>query len=248
MTASGWLATYPYAGGGRFCYQRIVDQLQVRCPVPVHMPVLAGREGRFRDEACRTVEDMVEDLFSQLEGEARERGLSWQDLVLFGYSMGATLAVLVAARIEKDRGTAVRAVVVGGAPAPHRASSRLGELTDLSLIDHLGDVGFVPPEILDNQEILALFLPALRADYDVVASVPAIPVTLDAPVVVIAGTEDALIGDPEMASWENISRSGIKFIHTTGDHASALASVDIWSSVLAHQLEQPRNNGSGTEI
>lgn len=79
--------------------------------------------------------------------------------------MGAQVA-FETCRLLEQRGLAPQGLIISGCHAPHLHSERqLSHRDDADFIAELIDIGGCSPELRENQELMSLFLPLLRADF-----------------------------------------------------------------------------------
>lgn len=157
--ASLRLFGFPYAGGNASIFDGWAEQL------PDGVELLAvqapGRANRFGEAPIGVLADKV---------SALELAIApYLDLpcVFFGHSNGALTAFELARRLQLGGNNALRHLIVSGKRAPHlpRRLPILHNLPDAELIEQLRRLDATPAEILDQPEVLALFLPMLRADF-----------------------------------------------------------------------------------
>ncbi|MDT0616396.1 thioesterase II family protein, partial [Streptomyces lancefieldiae] len=123
------LVCFPAAGAGARCGTHWPLGL------PADIGVLAvrypGREDRFGDPFPLRLEDLADDIAKALDGLTRHR------LVLFGHSMGASVAHEVALRLH-ERGCPPAALCVSGRRATHALAGRqMISGTDDEVIAHV---------------------------------------------------------------------------------------------------------------
>jgi medium-chain acyl-[acyl-carrier-protein] hydrolase len=208
------LVCFPYAGAGASSLHTLAAGLPAGIePLVVQMP---GRENRLREAPFRNVAPLVSILAGELH--------PWLDrpFALFGYSLGALLA------FELARGLRAR-----GAPAPVRlfvAARRAPQLADPDpALSRLPDAVFaaalqqrfggIPQAIWENPELLALFLPTLRADMalgDEHTYVPEQP--LDCPISAIGGSADPHVSRGDLEAWQAQTSGPLKLHILPGGH------------------------------
>lgn len=235
-----WFALYPPVGGGRGTYPRLLAGL--RGHGHCHLPALAGRDGRFGEPAAARFTELADDLWTQLKRELGDDRAP-DDLVLFGFSMGALLATEMAVRLQR-RGAGPRALVVAGCPPPHLLAGRtVHTLPDAELVAALAAQGTMPQFVQDDPELRAMMLPVWRADCAAVATHPRRPVVLDCPVHALGGTEDALAHEADMAAWPRMGRPGSSLRAVPGDHAALLDRQDLMLAAVLAAADHPTEVG-----
>ncbi|MCP3137812.1 thioesterase II family protein [Pyxidicoccus xibeiensis] len=151
----------PYAGGGSSIYSRwqgdFPEDIEV-CAVE-----LPGRRARLREPPIRRAAALVEAI---AEGVAPFLDLPF---VFFGHSMGALLAFELARHLRRVGRQGPCALFVSAAAAPHLPRSRklLWRLGDAEFLSEIRGYGGTPEEVFSEPDLRALFLPVLRADFEV---------------------------------------------------------------------------------
>ncbi|MFC8827315.1 thioesterase II family protein [Streptomyces sp. NPDC057137] len=195
------LFCFPHAGGSASYFHplsaALTDELDVVC---LQYP---GRQDRL-DEKC--VDDMTElaDLvLAEIE--------PWLDrpVLLFGHSMGATLAFEVALRMEYDLGVVPRTAFFSGRRAPSTSRSDTVDLSsDEALLTEIRRLSGTDTRFLDDEGVLPMILPALRGDYRAVQNYRLSERSvLRCPVQVLTGDSDPKTTFDEATAWKQ---------HTTG--------------------------------
>lgn len=227
-TGTTKLVCLPYAGAGASFYRPWAalagDALEI---VPLQLP---GRERLIDEEPYRDVHRAVDALMPQL----RERlGSGDQRVALFGHSLGAVLAYELAHRLVAEPGVELVHLFVSGSPRPGQGrEQRATGLSDDDFLARVGEFAGYSHPALDDPEMREMLLPTLRADVEMhEAYVPSTPLPLDAPLTVIRGEEDALVGHDDAASWKEASGRDFEHVEIAGGHMylteSASALVDL---------------------
>jgi medium-chain acyl-[acyl-carrier-protein] hydrolase len=130
----------------------------------------------------------------------------------FGHSLGSHVAFEIARQL-RHRNPALpspRALIPSGARAPHLPFRRLPlhNLPTPRLIEELRRYGGTPEAVLQNQELMDIFLPPLRADLTVFETYSYAPdEPFDFPITAFGGKTDHRLDADEVEAWEQ---------HTTG--------------------------------
>ncbi|WP_447002596.1 thioesterase II family protein [Saccharothrix isguenensis] len=189
------LVCLPHAGGSAPFYLPVARALTPGVEVlAVQYP---GRQDR-RAEPC------VDDL-GVLADLVAEHLRPWLDrpFALFGHSMGATLGFEVARRLG-GFGLVPRVLFASGRRAPScRRDERVHLADDDGVIAEMRELSGTNPQVLADDELLRMVLPALRADYRAIETYrcPDGP-RLDCPVVALTGDDDPQVTMDEAAAWE----------------------------------------------
>jgi medium-chain acyl-[acyl-carrier-protein] hydrolase len=207
------LFCFPYAGGGASAYRTWQDELPA--DIEVCAVQLPGREWRFREKPATTLDELLPALVDVLR-EQLDRPFAF-----FGHSMGALIAFALARRLQRSGGPMPAVLFASAHPAPHLPSVtvRLVRLPDRELIEELRAMGGTPRELLDNPELLELFLPALRADLSLCAShAYEEGPKLALPIEVVGGLGDRTVTHGELTPWSAHTESQFRIRMLPGNH------------------------------
>lgn len=206
------LICLPYAGGGPRAFSDWTPL--VAGHFDVHVAALPGRAGRFGEPVPERLPDLVRDLAAELApglGEA---------VVLFGHSMGATLALEVARELRFTHGVRLRYLAVSGQPAPGTPRRRaLHGLDDAELAEMSRGLGGTDLRIAGRPDLWAVLAPILRADLRLVETheVGLTPV-MDCPVVAYGARDDPDTVPELLAGWRALGTAGFATQIFPGDH------------------------------
>ncbi|WP_063050879.1 thioesterase domain-containing protein [Nocardia arthritidis] len=190
------LFCWPFAGGKAAAYtpwrRELPDWVQL-CVVE-----LPARQRHLAQTPIRRFNDLVDAALAQV--------LPLTDLpfAFFGHSLGALAAYEVARRLPDP--IAPRALFLGGAVAPHLPRpGRLSDLPDHDFVAAVGHYGGIPPEVRETPDVMALFLPALRSDFEIFddyrftpAAAPSCPAHL------FGGRDDRQVAVTQLEAWRDV--------------------------------------------
>jgi medium-chain acyl-[acyl-carrier-protein] hydrolase len=189
---------------------------EAQCAIEVCAVQLPGRENRLKERPYTEMSDVIEAAFEALQPFLDT------PFALFGHSMGALLAFEFARRVRRAGGAAPVRLLVSGQRAPGLPRRR-------PAIAHLPEVEFVaelhrryagvPEAILEQPDLLALFLPCIQADMALVEHYryndeP----PLDCPISAYGGREDPEATELELAAWRAQTRTGFALQRFDGAH------------------------------
>lgn len=204
------LVALPHAGGSASYFYPLSASLGEDIElIAVQYP---GRQDRHQEPLVETVEELACRVTRAL--------LPWAGpVVLFGHSMGATVAYEVARRLETE-GSPVGALVVSARRAPSviRADG-FHELDDERLLEEVRVLGGSDAALALDEELLRLTLPVLRNDFRAVAtyrSTHTAPLT--SPVTALVGSSDPRVTVADVAEWRSHTNSGFSLHVFDGGH------------------------------
>ena len=207
------LFCFPYAGAGASVFNSWVDHLSLE--VELCAVQLPGRESRYSEPFCVDLALLVQSLIPVLQ--------PFTDIpfAFFGHSMGGLISFELARECRRQHQQGPVHLIVSGCrapqlPDPHPPIS--GEL-DPAFIAHLRQYGGTTETVLENNELMEVLLPLLRADF---AMCEAYSYSREEPlncsVSAFGGKEDRRVSVEELSAWQ-FQTSGSFELHTfPGQH------------------------------
>ncbi|HEX8318652.1 ACP S-malonyltransferase [Longimicrobium sp.] len=199
-----------YAGGDARAYHGLAERLAGAEAVPLERP---GRGSRASEPLLHDPDAVIDDLFAQIA--PRIDG----PYALYGHSLGARLAYLLARRLCEQGRAPARLFVSGeGSPAAPSREEQTWRLASDAFWRRLGAMGGVPPELLQHADLMAHYEPILRADFEVLSACvhPGGP-QLDVPIAVMIGQDEA-VSLADARKWQNETLHPLTVRSFPGDH------------------------------
>lgn len=201
-----------FAGGNKYSYLPLKEHL-VRSINLITLE-LPGRGRRFNEPLLTDVNSIVDDLFEQLKGHGSE------PYAVFGHSMGAILTYLLAHKIAESDFDDPNHLFVSGCKAP-KVKRKLPYYHDLpkdEFVEKIRKMGGCPKEILEDDELMSLFEPSLRADFKAVEThIYTKKEPLKTPITVFIGNQDKVSWD-EAKLWQEETIHPIDIKEFEGNH------------------------------
>ena len=164
---------------------------------------------------------------------------------LFGHSMGALTAFETARRLRKAGVPEPDLLGVSACPAPHLRHGRWGVrgLSDEQLLARVAALGGLEPELLACQELVALMLPSIRADFDILDRYEYAPEPpLGCALAVFGGLSDDSVSEESLRGWDGYASGQTAFALYPGGHFY----LNDWSAGILDAMLAPGPAGSRT--
>ncbi|MFF8732362.1 thioesterase II family protein [Streptomyces sp. NPDC015171] len=205
------LLCLPHAGGSASFYfpfskalSPAVDVLGAQYP---------GRQDRHHESPARSIQELAQGVFRALDGTDE------RPLALFGHSMGAVVGFELA-RLLEDAGRPPVVLFVSGrrGPAVQRVDTvHLGG--DARLIEEVTKLDGTDAELFQDEELLRMILPPLRADYYAIETYQRTPgPRLSCPFVALTGDVDPRVTPDEARIWSEETEGVFELEVLPGGH------------------------------
>jgi medium-chain acyl-[acyl-carrier-protein] hydrolase len=186
----------PYAGGNGGIFRNWADSLPPFIEVcPIQLP---GRGSRLREPPFTSMTLLVDAIETAIAGYLDK------PFALFGHSMGAAINFELVHKLRSKRGLEPVQLFVAGRKAPHLAGSeeRTFKLPEPEFIRKLQRLEGTPTEVFENQELLGLVLPLLRADFELVQTAEyVVRPQLRCPITALGGVADNSVSREDLQGW-----------------------------------------------
>ncbi|WP_369172360.1 thioesterase II family protein [Streptomyces sp. R28] len=214
-TARVRLLCFPHAGGAAGAFH---DWAALAPPeievVAVQYP---GRQDRFHEPCASTMEELADTITTALRWELTDD----RPLALFGHSMGSSVAYEVARRLEEDPSHTLTRLIVSGRHRPRLPEEQAPRPvpTDPEVLDYVRLLDPEGADLYEHPELQPLIMPALRADFGLLARYrPTHLHQLGVPVTVCGGDRDPVCTIEDLKSWSDVTPKGLDLRVFEGGH------------------------------
>lgn len=190
----------PYAGGSASVYLNWRKFMPSEVEIsPLELP---GRGRRYKEPLIDSAPAMVPDLIQSM----KESGLS-TPYAIFGHSMGSLLALETACELAKQGEPLPAALFLSGRNSPDvKVKQTYHHLPEPELLQEVIKMGGTPPELIENRELIELFLPIIRSDFKLVETYHyEQEMPLDCPFFILNGKKDAFIDSYDIENWSRFT-------------------------------------------
>lgn len=208
------LFCFPYAGGSASIFRNWSNQLPPEIEVcPVQLP---GREHRLQEPAFSQLPPLINALANVLYPHLS------MPYALVGHSMGSLISFELARHLyQAGYGSNLVHLFVSAHRAPQLPDPHppIHHLPEEGFIDELRQLNGTPESVLQNQELRALLLPLLRADFTLCETYTyAEGEPFSCPITAFGGLHDTKISRDELSGWREHTTSTFKLRFLPGDH------------------------------
>jgi len=202
----------PFAGGSKYSlgFLKKVLPHNISC----YFLEYPGRGTRIKENFADNIVEVVDDLYNKIAP------LLNKPFALYGHSMGAKIAYLLAQRIRENDMPNPLHLFISGTDAPSVPSKKSPKhlLPKDEFIIAVRELGGLPDEILANQEMLEYFEPILRADFKLSESYGyKVKMPLKVPVTVMIGDQEDM-EEADVLEWQSETTIPITLHKLPGNH------------------------------
>jgi surfactin synthase thioesterase subunit len=207
------LFCFPYAGGGASIFRTWPERLP--SDIEVCAIQLPGREDRLTETPFDRLSSLIAALADVL--------YPYLDFpfAFFGHSLGSLISLELARWLRRQKAPCPSQLFVSGSRAPQipNPDPPIHQLPDAEFIEELRRFNGTPKAVLNNSELMEVFLPLLRSDmrlYETYVYDHEAP--LDCPISAFGGLEDEEVSREDLAAWHDQTRNKFHIQMFPGDH------------------------------
>ncbi|HSG42928.1 MAG TPA: alpha/beta fold hydrolase [Anaerolineales bacterium] len=204
---------FPYAGGGPSVFSKWNNELPDN--LEAHITHYPGRGSMYNESAIKSLSNLVERLTEAIHP------LLDKPFIFFGHSLGGTVAFELARSLRKNGLPQPNTLFISacGAPQLLNLHSPLHTLPDDEFVTSLKKLNGLPQEVFQNQEMLDLFLPTLRTDFELIETYKYLhDEPLNYPIIVLGGRDDPRVSREQLEGWATQTYARFESKYFEGDH------------------------------
>jgi medium-chain acyl-[acyl-carrier-protein] hydrolase len=212
-TAKFRLFCFPYSGAGASIFRTWAT------PLAPHIEVVAvqlpGRETRRKEPLFSNLPALIQALTPAL--------LPYIDrpFAFFGHSVGALISFEVARQLRRSGHLSPSYLVVSGRPAPQLPSTTppIHHLPDVDFLAELQRYNGTPAIVLENADVMNVFMPILRADLAINETYVYQPeAPFNFPIAAFGGLQDIQVSQSALSGWGEQTSADFKIELLSGNH------------------------------
>jgi medium-chain acyl-[acyl-carrier-protein] hydrolase len=227
------LFCFPFGGAGASFYRdwnRNTPHFIEVCPVQ-----LPGREERLSEKPFTNLVPMVSELGKILVP------YFVQPFAFFGHSMGALISFELTRYLRRYHQSMPECLFISARPAPQieLADPPTYDLPDQEFIENIRKIQGTPETVLENDELMELFLPILRDDFRLCQTYRySHEQPLNCPFHVFGGLEDSEISQDDLLHWRSQTIYPMQLKMFKGNHFYIIQNQASLLQIISQQLNQ----------
>ncbi|MBD2692146.1 thioesterase II family protein [Anabaena catenula] len=222
----------PYAGGSAMVFRTWANDLPSTIEVcPLELP---GRGRQMNLPPYTKMQPLVEEIAQNLTPYLDK------PFAIFGHSMGGLVSFELTRLLRSDYNLTPLHLFISARNAPQVTPSKrpIYNLPDAEFWQEIWNFNGTPDDVMENQDIIQLFLPILRADFTVLDTyIYTIQPPLDCPISVFGGLQDKEFTDYELEAWREQTTASFSLQMLEGNHFFIRSNQNILLRSIAQQLE-----------
>ncbi|MBD2411998.1 putative thioesterase [Nostoc calcicola FACHB-389] len=233
------LFCFPYAGGSSAIFRTWSNSLPRNVEVcAVEYP---GRGKQINLPPYTRLEALVKAIAPSL--------IPYLDkpFAFFGHSMGGLISFELTRLLRLEYNLKPFHLFISACRAPQipRTKPPIHTLPDPELLEELRTLNGTPKAVLENPELMEIFLPILRADFAVLETYIYTPQQpLECPITIFGGWQDKEVSHESLQAWQELGMSTFSLQMLDGDHFFIHSHQNSLLKLISQELQIPRCNAS----
>lgn len=226
------LFCFPYAGCGASAFSSWSESLTSNVEIcPIELP---GHGCRIAEHPFNLLEPLIKELARAILPHLNK------PFAFFGHSMGGLVSFELAHLLRKDYNLSPVHLFISGRHAPQIPESKppIHYLPEPEFINELRSLNGTPEGVLENAELMKLFLPILRADFAALETYVYTPKPrLNCPITILGGLQDYEVSCEGLEAWREQTKANFSMQMFQGDHFFIHSARSLLLQFLGRELQ-----------
>ena len=228
------LLCFTFAGGNKYSFRPLFEK------APSFLNVITieypGRGSRIKEQLISDILELVDDLYNQVKPIV-DKG----KYAFYGHSLGGLVAYLMTLKLLENKHKLPKHLFITGTFGPSALERKKRHLLPKDdFIKEIKDLGGMPDEILQSEDLLNFLEPILRNDFkNGEAYIYKSHVPLNVPITVVTGTEEDMEYE-DILLWKKESNF-VNFMQMPGGHFFILQHIEEILEIISGNLINSNN-------
>jgi external thioesterase TEII len=224
----------PFAGGNAYSMRGL--QEKVGHFMEVETLEFPGRGKRIKEPLLTDAWAITNDIYQKIATKLD----NYKEYYVFGHSMGTLIGVMLIKQIVENGGREPKHLFVSGRGGPNSEKGRRNTYTlpSAEFRKKLKKLGGSPSEVLENEMLMDLIEPIIRADFQAIETFDydkEEPIKLNVPITGFYGSDEETNLE-DMGKWKDITNSKVDIIELEGNHFFIFNHWNKLSSIIKDKL------------
>nr|WP_297933254.1 thioesterase domain-containing protein [uncultured Lachnoclostridium sp.] len=226
----------PYSGGNAGVYYKWKNSLLPGinlCPIEV-----AGHGRRIKEGFYDDVEAAADDLSEEILRELKED----EPYAIFGHSLGALITFEVYYALKRKGAHEPVHIFFSGRKSPDDIGvpTATYKLPEKEFMEKVSWYGGGTGEIMQNRELLNVFVPILRADFRIGETYEYKPHSekIKCDITIMNGTEDGSVMTCDLERWKQHAEKKCGFERVKGSHFFIIENIEETVAIINNVLKE----------
>ncbi|MBD2197727.1 MULTISPECIES: thioesterase II family protein [Calothrix] len=207
------LFCFPYAGGSSFIFRNWVEFLP--SSIELCAVELPGRGRQMNLPPYNQLVPLVDAIASYIHPYLDK------PFAFFDHSMGALVSFELARLLRKKYNILPVHLFISARRAPQipPITPPIHNLSESAFREKLRHLNGTPPAVLENAELMQIFVPIIRSDFAVLETYIYTPeAPLECPITAFGGLEDAEVSRDNLEAWQQQTQANFNLQMFPGNH------------------------------
>lgn len=230
------LFCFPYVGGNSNIFRTWSNYLPAS--VEICAIELPGRGKRIMDAPLSDIDTLIDILITVFKPYLNE------PFAFFGHSMGALISFELTRKIRQKYNIEPDRLFVSGHRAPQipNPETPIYDLPEADFIEQLRSIKGTPQAVLENDEMMKIIMPVLRADFEICDTYIYTPdVPLNCSIIAFGGDRDKGTKRGKLRAWQNQTKGSFSKYILSGNHFFLHSAQKDLLELLSQQLSSVEN-------
>lgn len=207
------LFCFPFVGGSSIAFRNWPNYLPTTVEVcPIEIP---GRGRQIKLPLYTEIHSLVREIAINI--------IPYLDkpFAFFGYSMGASISFELIRLLRSQYNFQPLHFFVAARRAPQFPNEKqlISQLPDADFLVEIAKFNGTPPAVLENTQLMEIFLPIMRADFTLLEShIYTEQPPLDCPISAFGGSQDQAVSYHALSAWQVQTVANFSLQMIEGDH------------------------------
>lgn len=204
---------FPYAGGGISSFKNWQNNFENTELICAQYP---GRERKISEDPLNNLEKLISNLYDYITPLINDN----TPYYFFGHSFGTKVVYELVLKIQNNNLKMPSGIILSAGKAPcYKEKNPIYNLDNIKFLQQLKRFSSIPEELISNMDIMKLFIPMIKADFEMDEKYFKEDIIhINCPVMAFMGSEDKEMQLEELLKWKYYTSKSFNYKIINGGH------------------------------